>query len=758
MINVDIQAETETETGDADDMDSSTSGASTDSSTTSTQVLIPPNLLYQLLRKLSVPVELADIKLACSKAEASLPNIHPVDQARYILTQAQLKGVQTVQLVWRRFDLHRLPALVLHEDTWYLAEREDADTINLLDADGNSQTLSDTELQNGLVLWLRGPQQRSRFLPPGFKGNPAARMVMRELLREPSWLMKVVIATLIVNVMALATSLFAMQVYDRVVPTLSYATFTTLVVGMGIIISIDWLLKILRARIVDSVSVTVDKRVSQQVFDHLLHLRLDIQPRSLGTLAAQVGGLDSVRQFFSAGVVFGLIDMPFVVMFIGFIAVIGGKVAWVYTLILPIALILGLVSQMRLRDLMRTQLMRINERQGVLVDAIRGAESIRASNANWRFSEEWQAITASIDGYNIQQKAINSFSTVTTGSLSSIAYVAALVVGVWQIEAGLLTMGGLIACSILGGRVIAPIAQGVQHLTQWQNVSQSLQMVNQVLNLDLERRPDQTLLLPEQPPETIELEKIRFAYPESPVQQINLSELAFSAGERVLLVGPIGCGKSTLLKVMAGMYRPSEGRIRLGDADLWEIDPQLVASQVGYLPQAIHLFKGTLRSNLSLSGTTGDSRLLKITRDLGIDAIAASHPLGMDLPISEGGEGLSGGQRQLVALARLIIDQPRIWLLDEPTASLDVDSEAKVWAALAENVGPDDILIVATHRPMQAIKIATRVIVMQQGEVVKDGSPENIVPQWMASAPMHKAATPTLAQPRDNKRGTRDVI
>jgi len=719
------------------------------------QALLPAALLHKLLVSIHIPVQLTELQAACQQAEQNLPEeINAVDQARYIFTQAKLKSVQPVQLTWRRFDLRRLPALVLHEETWYMAERAESEMINLTDTEGEMKSISETELQNALVLWVRGAAQQNNTASATLKGSIAAKLVLRELLREPGWIAKVLIATMIINVMAVATSLFAMQVYDRVVPTLAYATFTTLVAGMFFIVIIDWLLKTLRARILDSVSVAVDKRVSQQVFDHLLHLRLDLQPKSLGTLAAQVGGLDSVRQFFSSGVVFSLIDLPFALMFIAFIAVIGGQVGWVYALLLPIALTLGLVTQMRLRHLLRKQIMRSNERQGVLVDAIRGAESIRANNATWRFSEEWQAITASIDGYNIQQKAINNFSTVTTGSLSSLAYVSAVVVGVWQIEAGLLTMGGLIACSILGGRVIAPVAQGVQYLTQWQNVSQSLRMVDQVLNLDLERRPDQTLLLPDEPPESIELEKIRFAYPESPVQQINIPALSFKAGERVLLVGPVGCGKSTLLKVMAGMYRPNEGRIRLGNADLWEIDPQLVASQLGYLPQTVHLFKGTLRSNLSLSGTAGDSRLLKVTRDLGVDAIAASSPLGMDLVISEGGEGLSGGQRQLVALARVVIDQPRIWLLDEPTSSLDVESEAKVWAVLEENLAPNDILIVSTHRPMQAIKLATRVIVMQQGEIIKDGRPENILPQLVGQS----AARQTANSSNRQKRGALDVV
>lgn len=695
--------------------------------------MIPAPLLQRVLQHHGVVCELDDLRAACSQAASSLPaEVQPVDAVRHILTQAKLKGIQPIQLGWRRFDLRRLPALVRQDDEWFFAERTDAETIALIDDQGNRKAVQEAELQDGLVLWLRPPAQRSKSLTPSLKGNRAAHLVWHELFRETGWVPRVLIATLVINLIAVATSLFAMQVYDRVVPTLAYATLTTLVVGMGLVIALDWGLKILRARILDSISVTVDKRVSQQVFDHLLHLRLDIQPRSLGTLAAQVGGLESVRQFFSSGVIFGLIDLPFALMFIVFIAVIGGQVSWVYAALFPVALLLGLVSQYRLRELLRRQIQRQNERQGVLVDAIRGAESIRAGNATWRFSGEWQAITASIDGYNVQQKAINNFTTVTTGSLSTLAYVAAVVVGVWQIEAGLLSMGGLIACSILGGRVIAPIAQGVQYLTQWQNVSQSLAMVNQVLSLDLERRADQTLLLPDAPPASIEMEKVRFAYPESPIQQINIGRLAFRSGERAVLVGPVGCGKSTLLKVMAGLYPPNEGRIRLGDADLWEIDPQGVAIQIGYLPQSVHLFKGTLKSNLALSGTASDSRLIKITRDLGVDAIAAGSPLGMDLPISEGGEGLSGGQRQLVALARVMINQPRVWLLDEPTASLDADSEARVWRVLEENLKPEDILIVSTHRPMQAIKLATRVVVMQQGEVVKDGRPEDVLPQLMA--------------------------
>lgn len=711
---------------------------------------IPAALLQRLLSQLGVAVDGNSLAESSLRAQQTLPELRPAERLGKVLIQAQVKGVAPIQLGWRRFDVRRLPALVWHEEQWTIAQRKDTETIALTNASGTLMETPESELQDALVVWLRGAGQRQAAPDDGsLAASPAARLVWTALFSESGWISKVLISTLIVNVLAIATSIFAMQVYDRVVPTLAYATLTTLVFGMLIILGLDWGLKTLRARILDSVSCEVDKRVSQQVFDHLLHLQIDLMPKSLGTLAAQVGGLETVRQFFSSSIIFALVDLPFAVLFLAVITIIGGSVAWVYLLLLPVALLVGYVTQHRLKALLKQQMMRSNERQGLLVDTIRGAETIRSANATWRFSGEWQAITATIDGYNVQQKAIANFSSVTTGTLSNLAYVFAVVVGVWQIEAGALTQGGLIASSILGGRIIGPIAQSVQYLTQWQSVAQALEMVNRVLNLALERRPEQSLLLPETAPESIELERIRFAYPESPIQQIDITRFAVRSGERVLLLGPVGCGKSTLLKVLAGLYRPSEGRIRLGDADLWEIDPLAVASHVSYLPQVVQLFKGTLRSNLALSGTTGDSRLLQVARALGVDAIAANNPMGMDLPISEGGEGLSGGQRQLVALARLAITQPRIWLLDEPTASLDAESEARVWQVLAEQVRPEDILIVATHRPMQALKLATRVVVMQEGNVVRDGKPEVVLPQMVGQASANRSAAgvmPSLAQ------------
>lgn len=702
------------------------------------------NALHRLLQRLGISVEVGALLHASEKAEQQYAGSSPIQRLNAIFHILQLQGVKAALLNWARFDHRCLPAMLFYQEQWQTIEQGEDGKFLLIDNDGQSTQYEPESIDGAVVLWLKVRPSRAETPRFSLKDNPAANLIWSELFKHPRWLRDVVVATLLVNLIAVSTSLFAMQVYDRVVPTLAYATLWTLVVGMAVIICFDWLLKTIRARILDSVSCEVNDIASQKVFDHVMDLQLDTRPRSLGTLAAQVSGLDSVRQFFSSGVVFALIDMPFALLFIGFIAVIGGPIGWVYLMLLPIAAFLGLSGQKRLRLLMKEQLIRSHERQGLLVDAIQGAESIRSNNATWRFSEQWREITHSIAQYNIQQKAINNLTSVTTSSLSTVAYVSAIVVGVQQIEAGNLTMGALIACSILGGRVIAPIAQSVQYLTQWQGVAESLQMVNQVLKLDTERRPEQNLLMPDEKPDTIVLDSVQFSYPQSPIKQLDISQLRLQAGDRVLLLGPNGSGKSTLLKVMAGLYRPSQGRVQLGNADLWETDPHIVADNVGYLPQAVHLFKGTLRSNLALSGAVSDSHLLKVCEHLGIDRIAADSPQSMDLEISEGGDGLSGGQKQLVGLGRIFLAQPRIWLLDEPTASLDSESDAKVLQAIESYIKPEDILVISTHRITLALKIANRVIMMQQGKIVADGAPDEVMPKVMRQANAANASKRTV--------------
>ena len=678
--------------------------------------------LQPLLKQHGISVPCEALAQACAAEQTEAP---PLQRLGRILQRVGQREVQAALLSFRRFDRQRLPALLLHGERWWLAESSNEGRVRLSDGLGQHLELSESELDNAPVLWLQAKRRREPGSTSQSLRSPAARLLLGELLRGKRWLVDILVATLVINVLAVATSLFAMQVYDRVVPTFAYATLAALVSGMLLILLLDVALKLLRARVLEGVAKTVDRNTSQKLFEHLLHLRLDARPQSVGSLAAQVSGLESARGFFSSGMIFTLTDLPFALLFVALIGLIGGPLGWLYLGLLALALLLGGLAQWRLRALAKAELQRGSERHGLLVDSIQGAESIQASASAWRFATQWRELSATIADYATRGKLITSTSTTLAGALGSLAYVLAIVVGVGQIEAGALTVGGLIACTILGGRIIAPASQAVQMLAQWQQVREALQMVDQLLVVETERAPDQALLLPERLEQGLSLDALRFAYPNSPVLQVQLDSLVLKPGERVVLLGGIGSGKSTLLKLAAGLYRPGEGRVRLGSADLWQLDPQLVAERVGYLPQDVHLFKGSLRSNLALAGGS-DARLLEISQQLGLDRLAADHPRGLERPIGEGGQGLSGGQRQLVGLARVMLAQPKIWLLDEPTAALDGETEKQVMNALHNQLGADDILLIATHKP-QLLALANRVLVMRGGRIVADGPPQEVL-------------------------------
>lgn len=560
---------------------------------------------------------------------------------------------------------------------------------------------------------------------------------MRETFRDKRWFIVVAAATVIINLLALATSLFAIQVYDKVVPTLAFDTLWMLVSAMAGVILIDWLLKRLRGRILDQVSAQVDKAVSQQVFSHIMHLQLDKRPRSLGTLASQVSGLDSVRHFFSSSILFALVDLPFALMFVLTIGIIGGMVGWVYAAMFPLALLLGFMTQQRLHSLTQSQLARSNERQGLLVEVLQGAETIRAGNATAQFESRWATLTESISAYSLRQKDINNFGLISSASLATSAYVLAILVGVYQIAQGNLTIGTLIACSILGGRVISPVAQSVNYMAQWQNVAQTLKNLDQLLMLETITPQTETVSTSTRTPKQLKLTNLRFAYEHSPLTQLDIKQLSINAGERVVILGTIGCGKSTLLKLLAGLYRPSEGQVLLSD-HAGQQTPDAMSTTIGYLPQTVQLFKGTLQDNLTLAGQTEDSHVQEVCQQLGLDQVADCHPKGMQLTLSEGGEGLSGGQKQLVGLARVCLAAPKLWLLDEPTAALDGRTEKNVLNCLQARMKSDDMLVLSTHRPSIAAAIATRVIVMAQGRIVADGTPEAVLGTPPKPAPIQR--------------------
>ena len=533
-------------------------------------------VLGRLLQKIGLPVAPGELEQACQATQSAGRDVKPAERISRILLAVRQKKVKVAQLRWERLDRRHLPVLVLCNGCWQMAEQGEGETIALSTADGTVTHLDAGELDDVIVLWLKA--ERVEASAAELLRSSASRFLLSELLREKRWLVEVLVATIVINLLAVATSLFSMQVYDRVIPTFAFSTLTAMVAGMGIMVLFDWVLKYLRARILDDVAKRVDMALSQKLFEHVVELRLDTRPRSLGSLAAQMNGLETVRNFFSSTIVFALTDLPFGLMFIAIVAGIGGQVSLVYITLVPVSLLLGGLAQRKLRLLARLEIQRGHERHGLLVDTLQGAETIQSSGSAWRFADTWRGITASMAGYSLKSKLITSLTTTTAATLGTIGYVAAIVVGVMQIEAGQLTTGGLIACTILGGKILGPLAQSVGILVQWQHVREAIEMVNRLLTLETSRPADKNLLVPDSLPDRLELDGIRFSYPATPVIRLQLGALQFEAGDRVVLMGPNGCGKSTLLKVAAGLYRAGEGRVRLGGADIWELD------QIGRAP------------------------------------------------------------------------------------------------------------------------------------------------------------------------------
>ncbi len=607
--------------------------------------------------------------------------------------------------------------MVFYNDSWCLLQRSDSPNFVFIK---DYNTLIESEVafedcENSIALWIHIEKEEVEEST----ASSIWHLLKIEALSKPRWLVNIALATLVINIFAVVTSLFAMQVYDRVVPSLAFDTLNSLVFGIFIIYAVDFLLKITRAQVLEANASNIDKKISKHIFSHLLESRIDKLPPQLGTLSAQISGFESVRNFASSSIVFCLVDLPFSLVFLSLIYIIAGKVAWIYAGFFVIALFVGFISQKASHKYNKEITQRSNEKSGLLVDTVRGGESIRSTNSSSVFLDRWCELNESVSTSSLIQKRISSIGTSTSQSLGSVAYALAIVLGVNMIAAGEITMGSMIACSILGGRVLGPVGQAVSYLIQFEGVSQSSALVDSFLGVTKTRSTDK-LLWPSTKPGKIHLESLSFAYEGSSSNQVEIPDLTFTAGEKVAIVGGIGSGKSTFLKLIAGIIRTDEGRLKLDEINLWDIEPAYVAKHISYLPQTPALFRGSLRFNLSLGSSTSDFRISDVVRKLNLSGIYQNSDKGLEMELPEGGGSLSGGQKQMVGLARIFINKPTFWVLDEPTASLDPQTQALVIDRIKSELTAQDTLIFATHNLKLAKDLADRILVMENGRIVKD--------------------------------------
>ncbi len=572
-----------------------------------------------------------------------------------------------------------------------------------------------------------------------FTANPfpgAAYTLFRNaLLARKDIFVQAAVASLLANVLALAAALYSMQVYDRVIPTQGISTLLVLTVGVLIAIVLELVVKFARAHVLESGVTGMDLELSDAIFARLLGIRMDQFPASVGTLSAQLRSYEMIRRFASSATLYLVVDTPFALIFLAVIALLAGvKMAAIPVVFFVLALAIGLLYRRRIARHAESGNAAANRKLGLLVETVESAESIKAAGAGVRQLERWNALSRQAVDDDVQIQRYSEQATYLAAFMQQASYILLVAIGAWIASTSTdLTMGGLIACAILSGRVLGPIAALPGLIVQWAHARAALDSLEKVFALLGDNHAVARPLTPEHINGEWRIENLKFAYPGRP-RPLTLPLTLIRPGEKVAILGPIGAGKSTLLKLMAGLFAPGEGQVLLDGLDIQQIDRAHLSARLGYLPQDVKLLAGTLRDNLTLGlGDVDEAALLDASRRIGLDQLIASHPQGLDMPIFEGGNGVSGGQKQLIALTRLLLSTPAAWLLDEPTAAMDEATEQRSLAVLRQAIAPTQTLILVTHKPVM-LGLVDRFIVLLPGGGVMDGPKAAVLDRLRQSA------------------------
>ncbi len=610
-------------------------------------------------------------------------------------------------------------------------------------SDGTAAELSDTRLALGSLLLLTpAPKPANDATPAADAARGAQQWFLHAIGKRRQIFIEAIIATFVVSMLGLGASFYSLQVYDRVIPTQAHSTLLALTVGVAIAVLFEFIIKQIRSLMVDRGCKAIEEELSDVFFGRMLDIRMEARPRAVGSFAAQVRQFELVRNFMTSSTVFLIADLPFSLLFIAVIGVIGGPLAAIPILLLPVVLVSSAWLNWRMRRLVQSQLKDARNKNGLLVDVIDGIESIKAAGAEWKMMDRWRRLTASASVLELDVRFLSTTSTHFAQFLQQLCYVAIIGIGAWMVGTGQITMGALIACSILSNRALSPITQIAMLVSQWQHAQEALKGLDDIMALPVEHE-NGSAIIPSICAGELRADGASFSF-DGKLTALHPLHVTLGAGERTAIIGPVGSGKSTLIRLLSGLYRPTTGKIFLDGVDMALIAPEFLHEQIAYLPQDVRLLRGTLRDNLTLGlAAPADGEILRAAALTGLDRMLAAHPQGLDLPISEGGRGLSGGQRQLVGLTRLLIARPRIWLLDEPTAAMDGDLEAHVMQQVFAALPAEAALIVVTHKA-SLLRQVGRVIVMDQGRIVLDGARADVLSQLAGIAGTGPAPKPTL--------------
>ncbi|MCE4070427.1 MULTISPECIES: type I secretion system permease/ATPase [Pseudomonas] len=555
---------------------------------------------------------------------------------------------------------------------------------------------------------------------------PRAKSWFRDTLKRSRWLyVDAVAASLLINLIALAAPLFVMNVYDRVVPNQAAATLWVLAIGISGAYLFDLLLKTMRGLCLDLAGKKTDLIISATLFERIVGMSMKYRPARVGSFAQNIHEFQTLRDFLNSLTLTTLIDMPFTLLILLVIGIIGGPLVFVPLVAFPLAAGLGWLLQKPLVETMNRTMALAAERQSSLIETLASLDAVKVNNAESERQYLWEQTIGTLSRLELRVKLLSTLAMNITVLIQALAGVVMIIGGVYLIIAGDLSMGGLIACYMLNGRALGPLTQLSGLIQRYQQARLSMATTNQMMELPQERNADERPLTRSQLRGGIEMRGLDFAYPNQQVAALHGINLQIRAGEKVGIIGRSGSGKSSLAKLIVGLHQPENGNLLVDGADVRQLDISELRHNIGYVPQDISLFSGTLRDNL-VSGARyiDDERVLEVAELTGVNEFVRLHPQGYELQVGERGHNLSGGQRQNVALARALLLDPPILLLDEPTSAMDNAGEERLKQRLQSIMGEKTLLLV-THRASM-LSLVDRLVIIDKGRIIADG-PKDVV-------------------------------
>ena len=549
---------------------------------------------------------------------------------------------------------------------------------------------------------------------------------------------EVMIASLMVNVFALAMPLFTMNVYDRVVPNHTHETLWALTVGVMVVIVFDLLMRSLRGYFIDVAGKKIDVILSANLFEKVLAIQMAERPPSVGAFASNIQEFEAVREFLTSATASALIDLPLSVVFIAAMFWVGGALGWLPLIALPLVVGFSLAVQGPLAATVEASQRHTAQRQALLIESLVGLEAIKINGAEGQMQSLWEQTVGHLARLGLRSRFLSACAVNFAAFTQQATYLIVVVCGVYLIADGKLTTGGLIACTIFTGRALSPMSQVASLLTRYHQSRGALASIQRLMHLPVERPADKRFVHRPALRGSIEFKNVHFSYPRQTGAALDGVSFRIAAGERVGIIGRVGSGKTTVEKLILGLYPPASGNVLVDGVELRQFDPAQLRRGIGHVPQDVVLFNGSVRENIVLGAPSADdAAVLRAARIAGVADFVDRLPNGFDLPVGERGEALSGGQRQAIAIARAELLSPPILVLDEPSSAMDNRSEELFKARLAPQL-EGRTLVLITHRA-SLLALVDRLIVMDQGRVVADG-PKDQVLAALAGRRLHVAA------------------